>query len=42
MEFVEVWRDVTENQNLNIHNRGIGIGVDGLAIEVLREFNADA
>jgi len=42
VELVEVWCDVTENQNLNINNRGIGAGAGALAIEVLRELNADA
>jgi hypothetical protein len=42
VELVEVWRDVTENQNINVRNRGIGVGAGASAIEVLRELNADA
>ena len=42
IELVEAWRDVTEGQNLNAHNRGIGIGAGALAIKVLHELNSDA
>jgi hypothetical protein len=37
---VEEWTDVTEEQNVNEHNRGIGVGRGALAIKILR--GADA
>jgi len=39
---VEAWRDVTEEQNLSMHNRGTGAGEGALGIKILHEFNADA
>jgi hypothetical protein len=42
VELVECWRDVTEAQNLGIHNRGIGVGNGALAIKVLHDLNSDA
>ena len=41
IENVETWRDVTEKQNLNIQNRGTGIGTGALALKVLHELNAN-
>jgi hypothetical protein len=37
---VECWNDVSEEQNTNFHNRGIGAGRGALALKVLRELNA--
>jgi hypothetical protein len=42
IELVETWRDVTEKQNLNVQNRGTGIGAGALALKVLHELNAGA
>lgn len=39
VENIEVWRDVTAEQNLSIHNRGTGVGRGALALKVLRELN---
>ena len=40
LERVECWDDVSEKQNMNIHNRGIGAGRGALALKVLHELNA--
>ncbi|MCW7540956.1 hypothetical protein OOT46_24345 [Aquabacterium sp. A7-Y] len=37
---VQMWTDVTHEQNCSEHNRGIGAGHGALAIRVLRELNA--
>ncbi len=37
---VQEWRDVTDQQNLRRHNRGIGIGEGALALDILAELNA--
>jgi hypothetical protein len=42
VELVESWLDVTERQNLDTKNRGIGVGNGALAIKVLHELNSDA
>jgi hypothetical protein len=42
IELVEAWCDVTEKQNLNVQNRGTGIGTGALALKVLHELNASA
>jgi len=34
------WADITDTQNLNKHNRGIGVGYGALAIEVLHALSA--
>jgi hypothetical protein len=39
---VEAWRDVTADQNLSMHNRGIGAAKGALALKVLHELNAGA
>jgi hypothetical protein len=36
---VECWNDVSEKQNTNFHNQGIGAGRGALALKVLRELN---
>jgi hypothetical protein len=38
---IDEWEDITEEQNLNRHNRGFGSGTGALAIKVLREINAE-
>lgn len=40
IESVETWRDVTEAENTNLRNRGIGAGRGALAIKVLRALNS--
>jgi len=42
VESVDLWDDVTDRQNLNLHNRGTGVGRGALAMRVLRELNSDA
>ena len=37
---IHEWLDITERQNFNLHNKGIGIGAGALALQVLRELNA--
>ena len=39
VESIEVWKDVTAQQNLSTHNRGTGVGRGALALKVLRELN---
>lgn len=34
------WLDITANQNLGEHNRGIGVGDGALAIQLLHALNA--
>ncbi|MEN9865779.1 MAG: hypothetical protein RL748_1369 [Pseudomonadota bacterium] len=36
---VACWQDVTPEQNINPHNRGIGAGPGALALKVLRALN---
>ncbi|MDR3158407.1 MAG: hypothetical protein LBU11_05235 [Zoogloeaceae bacterium] len=40
LKSVECWDDVSEKQNTNFHNRGIGVGRGALALKALRELNA--
>lgn len=40
VESVETWRDVTEAQNTDLRNRGIGAGRGAIALEVLRTLNS--
>lgn len=42
VEIVEEWRDVSSEQNLSGSNPGIGVGYGALALQVLREINAEA
>ncbi|AKJ30142.1 hypothetical protein AAW51_3451 [Caldimonas brevitalea] len=42
IESVELWKDVTGEQNLSQHNRGTGWGRAALALKVLGELNAAA
>ena len=37
---IDCWEDVTDQQNLNKHNPGIGMGKGAIAIKLLRQFNA--
>jgi hypothetical protein len=37
VQSLDEWIDVTEQQNLSLHNPGIGAGFGALAIKVLRE-----
>jgi hypothetical protein len=37
VESIDEWLDVTEQQNFNLHNPGIGAGFGAIAIKVLRE-----
>lgn len=39
-EKVDVWRDVTVEQNLSLHNAGTGAGFGALALKVLNEIEA--
>ncbi len=39
IESIEAWEDVTDEQNLSQHNRGIGWGRGALALKVLAELN---
>jgi len=41
LELVDVWRDVTAQQNLSFHNPGVGIGAGALALQILRELKAE-
>lgn len=41
VESVDLWDDVTDQQNLSSHNRGTGVGRGALAIKVLHELNSD-
>ena len=38
---VEMWKDVTSEQNLSFRNRGAGAGYGALAVKVLRELNTE-
>ena len=40
VESVDTWEDVIGAQNTSLRNRGFGAGPGGIAIEVLRAFNA--
>lgn len=40
MPHVGQWEDITDKQNCNLHNRGIGIGHGALAIKVLRSLHS--
>lgn len=42
VERVDVWGDVTDAQNLSVHNRGFGLGWGALAIQVRPELNGEA
>lgn len=37
VESIDEWLDVTDQQNLSLHNPGVGAGFGALAIKVLRE-----
>lgn len=37
VESIDEWIDVTHQQNLSLHNPGIGSGFGALAIKILRE-----
>lgn len=39
-ETIQCWKDVTSEQNFNLHNPGTGAGRGALTIKVLRELNA--
>jgi hypothetical protein len=39
VESIDLWEDVTAEQNLSLHNRGTGVGRGALAIKILRELN---
>lgn len=39
IERIEMWEDVTDEQNMSTHNRGVGVGRGALALRVLRSLN---
>lgn len=39
---LEIWSDVSSQQNVSEHNRGTGVGYGALALKILRELNAEA
>lgn len=39
IESIDLWEDVTAEQNFSLHNRGTGVGRGALALKVLREMN---
>jgi len=42
VESVDVWTDVTGDQNMSLHNSGTGIGHGAIALKVLRALNTEA